>query len=82
MEGSESSFKLQDRTAILTGPCTTYNQAIAQRLTQLGTYVVMIDRGQLVLDITKQLKPGQNQNSSGLPRVPPPAPPVTSGGSR
>jgi membrane protease subunit HflK len=29
-----------------------------------------------------ELKPGQNQNASGLPRVPPPPPPVTSGGSR
>lgn len=41
---SESSFKLQDRTAILTGPCTTYNQAIAQRFTQLGANVALVDR--------------------------------------
>ncbi|MCM2280367.1 MAG: SDR family oxidoreductase [Bdellovibrionaceae bacterium] len=43
-DSSESSFKLQDRTAILTGPCTTYNQAIAQKLTQLGANVALIDR--------------------------------------
>lgn len=40
----DGSFKLQDRTAILTGPCTTYNQAIAQKFTQLGANVALIDR--------------------------------------
>lgn len=44
MESTEGSFKLQDRTAILTGPCTTFNQAIALRLTQLGANVALIDR--------------------------------------
>lgn len=44
MELSENSFKLQDRTAILTGPCTTFNQAIAVKLTQLGANVALIDR--------------------------------------
>ncbi len=43
-EFPESSFKLQDRTAILTGPCSTYNQAIAQKLTQLGANVALVDR--------------------------------------
>ena len=36
------SFKLEDRTAILTGPCGAYNQAIATKLTQLGCDVAMI----------------------------------------
>ncbi len=44
MDSSENSFKLQDRTAILTGPCSTYNQAIAMRLTQLGANVALVDR--------------------------------------
>ena len=36
------SFKLEDRTAILTGPCGAINQSIAYRLTQLGCDVAMI----------------------------------------
>lgn len=40
----ESSFKLQDRTALITGPCNTYNQAIALKLTQMGANVALIDR--------------------------------------
>lgn len=43
IESTEMSFKLQDRTAILTGPCNSYNQAIAQKFTQLGANVAMID---------------------------------------
>jgi 3-oxoacyl-[acyl-carrier protein] reductase len=44
IETVESSFKMQDRTAILTGPCNTFNQAIAMKLTQLGTNVAFIDK--------------------------------------
>jgi 3-oxoacyl-[acyl-carrier protein] reductase len=44
IESVETSFKLQDRTAILTGPCNTYNQAIAIKLTQLGTNVAFVDK--------------------------------------
>jgi 2-hydroxycyclohexanecarboxyl-CoA dehydrogenase len=40
----ESSFKLQDRTAVLTGPMTTFNQSIAHKLTQLGANVAILDR--------------------------------------
>lgn len=36
------SFKLEDRTAILTGPWSSFNQAIATKLTQLGCDVAMI----------------------------------------
>lgn len=43
IENTEMSFKLQDRTAILTGPCTSFNQAIALKFTQLGANVAMID---------------------------------------
>jgi NAD(P)-dependent dehydrogenase (short-subunit alcohol dehydrogenase family) len=43
-ESSESSFKLQDRTAILTGPCNTINQAIANKLTQMGVNIAIVDR--------------------------------------
>jgi 3-oxoacyl-[acyl-carrier protein] reductase len=43
IENSETSFKLQDRTALLTGPCHTINQAIAVKLTQLGANVAMVD---------------------------------------
>ena len=44
MESTESSFKLTDRTVLLTGPCTTYNQAIASKFTQLGANVALVDR--------------------------------------
>jgi 2-hydroxycyclohexanecarboxyl-CoA dehydrogenase len=44
MELPESSFKLQDRTAILTGPPTTFNNSIAHKLTQLGANVAILDR--------------------------------------
>lgn len=44
IESTETSFKLQDRTAILTGPCNTFNQAIAMKFTQLGANVALIDR--------------------------------------
>jgi NAD(P)-dependent dehydrogenase (short-subunit alcohol dehydrogenase family) len=44
IENTESTFKLQDRTAILTGPCNSINQAIASKLTQMGVNVAMIDR--------------------------------------
>lgn len=43
-DNSETSFKLQDRTAILTGPCNGFNQAIAMKLTQLGANVALVDR--------------------------------------
>ena len=44
IENTESSFRLQDRTAILTGPCNTTNQGIAMRLTQMGVNVALVDR--------------------------------------
>jgi NAD(P)-dependent dehydrogenase (short-subunit alcohol dehydrogenase family) len=44
MEITESSFKLQDRTALITGPCTSFNQAIAMKLTQMGTNIALVDR--------------------------------------
>lgn len=44
IESTESSFKLQDRTALLTGPCNGFNQAIAVKLTQLGANVALVDR--------------------------------------
>ena len=44
IESTESSFKLQDRTALITGPCNSFNQAIAVKLTQLGTNVALVDR--------------------------------------
>jgi 2-hydroxycyclohexanecarboxyl-CoA dehydrogenase len=44
IESTESSFKLQDRTALITGPCNGFNQAIAVKLTQLGTNVALVDR--------------------------------------
>jgi NAD(P)-dependent dehydrogenase (short-subunit alcohol dehydrogenase family) len=40
----DASFKLSERTAILTGPCNSTNQAIASRLTQLGCNIAMVDR--------------------------------------
>lgn len=43
-ESAESSFKLQDRTAILTGPCNTINQSIANKLTQMGVNIAIVDR--------------------------------------
>lgn len=44
IESVETSFKLQDRTAILTGPCHSFNQSIALKLTQMGANVALIDR--------------------------------------
>ncbi|HVK61702.1 MAG TPA: SDR family oxidoreductase, partial [Bdellovibrionales bacterium] len=44
IESTEASFKLQDRTALLCGPCNTVNQSIAVKLTQLGCNVAMLDR--------------------------------------
>lgn len=44
IENTESSFKLQDRTAILTGPCNSVNQAIAMKFTQMGANVALVDR--------------------------------------
>ncbi len=43
-ESSENGFKLQDRTAVLTGPCNSTNQAIAMKLTQLGVNLALVDR--------------------------------------
>ncbi len=40
----DASFKLSERTALLTGPCTTINQAIASKLTSLGCNVALVDR--------------------------------------
>lgn len=44
IESVETSFKLQDRTAILTGPCNSYNQSIALKFTQMGANIALIDR--------------------------------------
>lgn len=44
LENTEASFKLTDRTALLTGPCNSINQAIAMRLTQVGANVALLDR--------------------------------------
>lgn len=44
IENTESSFKLQDRTAVLTGPCNSTNQAIAMKLTQMGVNIALVDR--------------------------------------
>jgi len=52
MESSESTFKLQDRTAILTGPPSTMLQAIAQKLTSLGANVALVDSA---MDHTQRL---------------------------
>jgi NAD(P)-dependent dehydrogenase (short-subunit alcohol dehydrogenase family) len=41
-ESTDASFKLQDRTAVLAGPCNIHNQAIAMKLTQLGANVAML----------------------------------------
>ena len=43
IESTEMSFKLQDRTAIITGPCNSFNQAIAFKFTQLGANVALVD---------------------------------------
>jgi 2-hydroxycyclohexanecarboxyl-CoA dehydrogenase len=40
----DASFKLSERTALLTGPCTTINQSIASKLTSLGCNIALIDR--------------------------------------
>ncbi len=42
MELVENSFRLQDRTAIITGDCESVNQAIGRKLTQLGTDVAYV----------------------------------------
>ncbi len=44
MAAIESELKLQDRTAIITGAMTSYNQAIAMKFTQLGGNVALLDR--------------------------------------
>ena len=44
VESVETSFRLQDRTAVLAGPCNSTNQAIAIKLTQMGVNVALIDR--------------------------------------
>ena len=44
IENNEATFKLQDRTAIISGPCNSINQSIASKLTQLGANVALIDR--------------------------------------
>jgi 3-oxoacyl-[acyl-carrier protein] reductase len=44
VESVETSFKLQDRTAILTGACNSFNQSIALKLTQMGCNIALIDR--------------------------------------
>jgi 2-hydroxycyclohexanecarboxyl-CoA dehydrogenase len=44
IESTEQSFKLQDRTALITGPCNSFNQAIANKFTQLGANVALVDR--------------------------------------
>jgi NAD(P)-dependent dehydrogenase (short-subunit alcohol dehydrogenase family) len=44
IDNSENSFKLQDRTALLTGPCNSINQSICSKLTQMGVNVAIVDR--------------------------------------
>ncbi|MDX9731320.1 MAG: SDR family oxidoreductase [Bdellovibrionales bacterium] len=44
MSSLDASFKLSERTALLTGPCSTINQAIATKLTSLGCNVALVDR--------------------------------------
>jgi NAD(P)-dependent dehydrogenase (short-subunit alcohol dehydrogenase family) len=44
IENTEASFKLQDRTAVITGPCNTVNQSIAFKFTQLGANVALVDK--------------------------------------
>jgi 3-oxoacyl-[acyl-carrier protein] reductase len=44
IESTETSFKLQDRTVLLTGPCNSVNQAIAHKFTQMGANIVLVDR--------------------------------------
>lgn len=44
VETTESSFKLQDRTAVVSGPCNAVNSSIIMKLTQLGANVAIIDR--------------------------------------
>jgi 2-hydroxycyclohexanecarboxyl-CoA dehydrogenase len=43
-EQIDASFKLSERTALLTGPCTTINQAVATKLTSLGCNIALVDR--------------------------------------
>jgi NAD(P)-dependent dehydrogenase (short-subunit alcohol dehydrogenase family) len=40
----DASFKLSERTALITGPCSTINQAVATKLTSLGCNVALVDR--------------------------------------
>lgn len=42
MELVENSFRLQDRTAIITGEADSINQALGRKLTQLGTDVAFV----------------------------------------
>jgi 2-hydroxycyclohexanecarboxyl-CoA dehydrogenase len=44
MDLGDTSFKLQDRTALICGSTTSFNQAIAMKLTQMGCNVAIIDR--------------------------------------
>lgn len=44
VENVETSFKLLDRTALITGPCNSTNQAIALKFTQMGANVALLDR--------------------------------------
>lgn len=44
MADLDASLKLSERTALLTGPCTTVNQSIASKLTSLGCNIALIDR--------------------------------------
>lgn len=44
IENTEITFKLQDRTALLTGPCNSVNQSIAMKLTQMGVNIALVDR--------------------------------------
>ncbi len=37
-------FKLSDRSVFLTGPLSTFNQAIARTITQMGANVALVDR--------------------------------------
>jgi 3-oxoacyl-[acyl-carrier protein] reductase len=43
IESTEQSFKLQDRTALIFGPCNSTTQSIALKMTQMGANVVLMD---------------------------------------
>jgi 3-oxoacyl-[acyl-carrier protein] reductase len=49
MDNIDASFKLQDRTALIAGPCNNVVQSIASKFTQLGCNVAMIDTSTITI---------------------------------